>query len=110
MYYASPKHEKLYRNVIRGRDHPSETLATLYLLTAKRKLWLRWCRSVSNRGIDWQAGRSIEPDWDGFYRATRSHTNTTPLNKILRAFSPCSAKSGGPLLRQRQQLIFRGVE
>ena len=67
MHYASPKHEKLYRNVIQGRDHPSETLAALYLLTAKRKLWLRWCKAVNAQGINWKAGRAIDPDWEGFY-------------------------------------------
>ena len=39
----------------------------LYLLTARRKLWLRWCQSVSNRGIGWQAGRDIDTGWDGFH-------------------------------------------
>ena len=68
MYYASPKHEHLYRNVIRGKDYPCKTLAALYLLTAKRKLWLRWYnKAVSNQGIDWQAGRDIDPGWDGIY-------------------------------------------
>jgi hypothetical protein len=67
MHYASQKHEKLYRNVIRGRDHPSGTLAALYLLTAKRKLWLRWCRALNAQGIDWLAGREIDPGWDGHY-------------------------------------------
>ena len=67
MHYASPKHEKLYKNVIRGKDYPCNILAALYLLTAKRKLWLRWCKALSNQGIDWAAGKSTETGWDGFY-------------------------------------------
>ena len=30
-------------------------------------LWLRWCKAVNNHGVDWQAGRAIDPDWEGFY-------------------------------------------
>ena len=67
MHYASPKHEQLYRNVIRGKDYPSNTLAALYLLTARRQLWKKWCRSVSNQGIDWTAGKNTDPGWDCYH-------------------------------------------
>jgi len=29
MHYASPKHEKLYKNAIRGKDYSCKTLAAL---------------------------------------------------------------------------------
>jgi len=75
MHYASQKHERLYRNLTRGRGYQPNLLAALYLLTARRKLWKRWCAgAVNNAGIDWTAGRDIETGWDGFYleRAARS--------------------------------------
>ena len=67
MRYASPKHERLYRNITRGRDYPAKTLAALYLLTAKRKLWKSFCKTVNNQGIEWAASRNIETGWDGFH-------------------------------------------
>ena len=27
MYYASPKHERLYKNIIRGKEYSAKTLA-----------------------------------------------------------------------------------
>jgi len=65
-YYASPRHEKLYRNVTCGKDYPAGTLAALYLLTAKRKLWKCFRKAVDNQGIEWAAGRGIDVGWDGF--------------------------------------------
>lgn len=66
MHYASPRHERTYRNITRGKGYPSHTLAALFLLTSQRKLWKSYCKSVSNAGIDWTAGRSIDTGWDGF--------------------------------------------
>jgi hypothetical protein len=65
MHYASPKHERLFLNVIRGRGYPSSTLAALFLLTSHRKLWKKWQRAVSGQGIDWAADRNIDPGWNG---------------------------------------------
>ena len=92
MHYASPKHEHLYRNVIRGKKYPSKTLAALYLLTARRKLWKSFCKAVSNQGIDWQAGRNIETGWDGFY-----------LEKAAKSI----AGKGGPEVTLRDLLDYR---
>jgi len=90
MHYASPKREHLYRNLTRGRGYRPHTLAALFLLTARRKLWKRWCAgAVSNAGIDWTAGRDIETGWDGFYleRAARSiagqEENPITLHNLL---------------------------
>ena len=66
MRYASPKHERLYRNITRGKDYPAKTLAALYLLTAKRKLWKSFCKAVNNQGIEWAASRGIDTGWDGY--------------------------------------------
>jgi hypothetical protein len=66
MHYASKKHERLYRNVARGRGYQSRTLAVLYLLTAQRKLWKSFCKTVSNEGVDWAASRDFGPDWEGY--------------------------------------------
>ena len=66
MHYASPKHERLYRNITRGKDYPAKTLAALYLLTARRKLWKCFCKTVSNEGVDWAASRNIDTGWDGY--------------------------------------------
>jgi len=65
MRYASPKHERLYRNVARVRGYRSHTLAALFLLTAHRKLWKNWCKAVDSKGIEWAAGRGNDPGWDG---------------------------------------------
>ena len=65
MHYASPKHERLYRNIVRGKSYPSSTLAALYLLTAKRKLWQRWRQGVNSQGIDWAVSKNLDPGWDG---------------------------------------------
>jgi len=67
MHYASPKHERLYCNITRGKGYPAGTLAALYLLTARRKLWKSFCKCVSNQGIEWAASRNIETGWDGYY-------------------------------------------
>ncbi len=64
MHYASPRHEQRYRNITRGRNYPASTLAALFLLTAKRKLWQRWRLAISNHGIDWTACKNIDPGWD----------------------------------------------
>ena len=66
MHYASPKHERLYRNVTNGKNYPAKTLASLYLLTARRKLWKSFCKTVSNEGVDWAASRNIDCGWDGY--------------------------------------------
>ena len=65
MHYASPKHERLYRNVARGRGYKPHTLAALFLLTAHRKLWRKWCKAIDNKGLDWTAGNGLDPGWDG---------------------------------------------
>jgi len=65
MRYASPKHERLYRNVARGRGYRSHTMAALFLLTAHRKLWKNWCKAVDSKGIEWAAGRGNDLGWDG---------------------------------------------
>jgi len=65
MHYASPKHERLYRNVARGRGYQSHTLAALYLLTARHRLWKNWRKAVNGKGIEWASGRGIDPGWDG---------------------------------------------
>ena len=66
MHYASSKHERLYKNITRGKDYPAKTMAVLYLLTAKRKLWKSFRKAVNNQGIDWAASRNIETGWDGY--------------------------------------------
>jgi len=66
MRYANPRHERLYRNVARGRGYRSHTLAALFLLTAHRKLWKNWCKAVDSKGIEWAAGRDSDPGWDGY--------------------------------------------
>ena len=66
MHYANPKHERLYRNVTNGKNYPASTLASLYLLTARRKLWKSFCKTVSNDGVDWAASRNIDSGWDGY--------------------------------------------
>ena len=66
MHYASPRHERLYRNITRGKAYPASTMAALYLLTARQKLWKSFCKSVSNQGIEWAESRNIDSGWDGF--------------------------------------------
>ena len=65
MYYASPKHERLYRNIARGKGYPANTMAALYLLTARPKLWKSFCKAVNNQGIEWAANSGIDTGWDG---------------------------------------------
>jgi hypothetical protein len=79
MHYASPQHERLYKNITRGKDYPASTMAALYLLTAKRKLWKSYCKAVNNQGIEWAASRDINSGWDGYYleRAALSLTKRT---------------------------------
>ena len=67
MHYATPKHERLCRNVTRGKGYPASTLAALYLITARQKLWKSFCKSVSSQGIEWAASRGIETGWEGYY-------------------------------------------
>lgn len=55
MHYASQKHERTYRNVIKGHRYPPRTLAALFLLTADRRLWRHWRLAVAGQGIDWTA-------------------------------------------------------
>jgi len=85
MHYASPKHEKLYRNVTCGKDYPAKTLAALYLLTAKRKLWKCFRKAVDNHGVEWAAGRGVETGWDGYYleKAARSLSKPTTMQVSL---------------------------
>jgi len=68
MYFASPKHERTYRNVLKGRHYPPRTLAALFLLTADRRLWRHWRRAVTGQGIDWKFDVP-RPDsgWDNDY-------------------------------------------
>ena len=68
MHYASPKHERTYRNVIKGHRYPPRTLAALFLLTADRRLWRHWRLAVAGQGIDWNIDVS-HPDygWDAGY-------------------------------------------
>ena len=65
MHYASPKHERLYRNVARGRGYRPHTLAALFLLTAHRKLWNNYRKAVDSKGVDWAASLGADPGWDG---------------------------------------------
>ena len=78
MHYASPKHERLYRNVTRGRGYRSNTLAALYLLTAKRNLWKNWAKAVSNQGIEWTAGRGVDSGWEGYSLERAAQAMTMP--------------------------------
>ena len=68
MHFASPKHERTYRNVIKGHRYPPRTLAALFLLTADRRLWRHWRLAVAGQGIDWTTDVS-HPDygWDVDY-------------------------------------------
>ena len=85
MHYASPKHERLYRNITRGKDYPASTLASLYLLTAKPKLWKSFCKAVNNQGIEWAGSRNIDTGWDGFNleRAALSLSKPTAMQVPL---------------------------
>jgi len=86
MRYASPKHERLYRNITRGKDYPAKTLAALYLLTAKRKLWKSFCKgAVNNQGIEWAASRGTDAGWDGYSleRAALSLSKPTAMQVSL---------------------------
>ena len=81
MHYTSPRHERLFRNIVRGKDYPSHTLAALYLLTAKRKLWKKWSRAVTNQGIDLgNCRRNIDTGDDGYQ-----------LERVARSLASCSA-------------------
>ena len=87
MHYTSPKHKRLYRHLVHEKNYRASTLAALYLLTAHRKLWRRWCQSVSNAGIEWATSRSgIETGWDGeaLERAARSLSGSTIPQVTLR--------------------------
>jgi hypothetical protein len=65
MHYASPKHARRCRNVMRGKTYGPPALAALYLFTADSKLWHRWRLALDSQDIDWSARRPIDPDWDG---------------------------------------------
>ena len=67
MHYTSPRHERLFRNVARAKSHTPHTLAAIYLLASKKKLWKRWQRAVTNQGIDWDDGCRIESGWEGYH-------------------------------------------
>ena len=87
MHYTSPKHERLYRHLVHEKGYHSNTLAALYLLTAHRKLWRRWCQSVSNAGVDWTTSRNgIETGWDdeALERAARTLSGSTIPQVTLR--------------------------
>ena len=85
MHYASPKHERLYHNITRGKNYPASTMAALYLLTARQKLWKSFCKAVSNQGIEWAASRNIDSGWDGFNleRAALSLSKPTAMQVPL---------------------------
>ena len=87
MHYASPKHERLYRNITRGKDYPAKTLASLYLLTARRKLWKCFCKTVSNDGVDWAASRNNDAGWDDYSleRAALSLSKPTAQQRVRNA-------------------------
>ena len=95
MHYASPKHERLYRNVAQGKGYQSSTLAALYLLTAKRKLWKNWYRgAVSNAGIDWSIDiPRPDPGWDGYYleQAARSLARRNHPQVTLYDLTDCAS-------------------
>ena len=93
MRYASPKHERLYRNITREKNYPAKTLATLYLLTAKRKVWKSFCKAVNNKGIEWAASRNIETGWDGYSleRAALSLSKPTAQQISLHDLTDCIA-------------------
>jgi len=65
MHYANPRHARRCRNVMRGKQLRSQTLAALYLFTADGKLWNRWRLAVGSQDIDWDARRPIDPGWNG---------------------------------------------
>ena len=67
MHYTSPRHARLFRNVARAKSHTPHTLAAIYLLTAKKKLWKKWQRAVTNQGINWGGNRRIDSSWEGYY-------------------------------------------
>jgi len=67
MYYASSKHEKVYRNVIRGKDYPCKTLAAIYLFTADRRLWQNWRLTLSDAGVDWEAHKPVDRGWSCYF-------------------------------------------
>jgi len=67
MHYTSPKHERLYRNVACGKGYPANTMAALYLITARPELWRNFRKAVNGQGIEWAASRSINTGWDGYY-------------------------------------------
>ena len=93
MHYANPKHERLYRNVTRGKGYPASTLATLFLLTANRKLWRRWCRAIGAQDIDWAASKDIDPGWDGYYleQAAKSIASRDNKQVTLHDLLDCDA-------------------
>jgi len=65
MHYANPRHARRCRNVMRGKNLRSQTLAALYLFTADGKLWNRWRLALSGQDIDWDARKPIDPGWNG---------------------------------------------
>ena len=68
MHYASPKHERLYRNVARGKGYPANTMAAIYLITAKPELWKNFRKAINSNGIEWAASLgNTDTGWDGYY-------------------------------------------
>jgi len=68
MYYASPKHERRYRNVACGKGYPANTKAAIYLITAKPELWKNFRKAINSRGIEWAASLgNSNISWDGYH-------------------------------------------
>ena len=67
MHYASPKHERTYRNLVRNKGYPSTTLAALFLITSDRRLWRCWHKVVNDQGINWAASRDRNPGEDAYF-------------------------------------------
>jgi len=86
MRYTSPRHERLFCNLAHGKDHSSHTLAAIYLLTARRKLWKKWQHAVTNRGIDWHFGHNIDTGDDGYHLecVARSLASSSAMQVSLR--------------------------
>ena len=90
MHYTSPKHERLYRNVACGKGYPANTMAALYLITAKPKLWKSFCKSVNNQGINWAASQgNADPSWDGYYLECAAISSTESLLPRSRSLAAC---------------------
>ena len=93
MHYTSPRHARLFRNVARAKGHTPHTLAAIYLLTAKKKLWKKWQRAVTNQGIDWDGNRHLDSSWEGYHleRAAHSIAKCTAPQVTLRDLADSTA-------------------